>query len=179
MRERLMRHIQQACLLARAWKLWAIQRLLLCTCVVAVLCLAASAQMTVRLTPGDVSGDNIIDDQDLLAVLFGFGSTDPDLDITGDGRVDDADLLLVLFGFGQSGAEAFSGARQPANGAVAMQVRIEVEGYQQGFVQLPVVVEAQKHSGGVVYRYEGVLWSNPGEVWISVPEGGGTEYMLS
>lgn len=52
------------------------------------------------LLPGDVNGNGCVDDADLLLVLFGFGSNDPDLDLNGDGTVDDADLLEVLFGFG-------------------------------------------------------------------------------
>lgn len=51
-------------------------------------------------TLGDVNGDDCIDDADLLAVLFAFGSSDPDTDLNGDGTVDDADLLTVLFNFG-------------------------------------------------------------------------------
>lgn len=52
--------------------------------------------------PGDVNGDGCVDDADLLAVLFAFGTFGPDLpeDLTGDGVVDDADLLEVLFNFG-------------------------------------------------------------------------------
>ena len=52
-------------------------------------------------TLGDVNGDDVIDDADLLAVLFAFGSTGclPE-DVNGDSVVDDADLLEVLFNFG-------------------------------------------------------------------------------
>ncbi len=51
---------------------------------------------------GDVNQDGVVDDQDLLRVLFTFGSTGtrPE-DLNGDGRVDDADLLVVLFNFGR------------------------------------------------------------------------------
>jgi hypothetical protein len=49
---------------------------------------------------GNVNGDNIVDDADLLQVLFNFGSNDPAADANGDGIVDDADLLTVLFNFG-------------------------------------------------------------------------------
>jgi hypothetical protein len=49
---------------------------------------------------GDVDGNGCVDDADLLAVLFAFGSSDPDADANGDGIVDDADLLIVLFNFG-------------------------------------------------------------------------------
>jgi hypothetical protein len=56
------------------------------------------------LTLGDVNGDNIIDDGDLLEVLFNFGnSTTAPADLNGDGVVDDADLLIVLFNFGAQG----------------------------------------------------------------------------
>jgi hypothetical protein len=50
-----------------------------------------------------VNNDDTIDDADLLAVLFAFGSNDFEADANGDGIVDDADLLLVLFNFGASG----------------------------------------------------------------------------
>jgi hypothetical protein len=49
---------------------------------------------------GNVNGDDIVDDADLLQVLFNFGSSDPAADANGDGIVDDADLLTVLFNFG-------------------------------------------------------------------------------
>jgi hypothetical protein len=49
-----------------------------------------------------VNGDNIVDDADLLQVLFNFGSDDAATDTNGDGVVDDADLLTVLFNFGAS-----------------------------------------------------------------------------
>jgi hypothetical protein len=49
---------------------------------------------------GNVNGDDIVDDADLLQVLFNFGSNDPAADANGDGIVDDADLLTVLFNFG-------------------------------------------------------------------------------
>jgi hypothetical protein len=51
---------------------------------------------------GNVNGDDIVDDADLLQVLFNFGSNDPAADANGDGIVDDADLLIVLFNFGAS-----------------------------------------------------------------------------
>jgi hypothetical protein len=52
---------------------------------------------------GDVDCNGCVDDADLLAVLFAFGSTgDACLgeDVNKDGVVDDADLLAVLFNFG-------------------------------------------------------------------------------
>lgn len=53
----------------------------------------------------DTNDDRIVDDADLLAVLFAFGSTGCGLppDVNEDGVVDDADLLLVLFCFGTDG----------------------------------------------------------------------------
>ncbi|MFN7161808.1 MAG: DVUA0089 family protein [Fimbriimonadales bacterium] len=56
-----------------------------------------------NLINGDLNGDNVIDDADLLIVLFNFGANDPDVDLNGDGVVDDADLLIVLFNFGAVG----------------------------------------------------------------------------
>lgn len=51
---------------------------------------------------GDVNGDELVDDGDLLAVLFAFGQTcNCPEDLNNDGMVDDADLLLVLFHFGE------------------------------------------------------------------------------
>lgn len=50
--------------------------------------------------PGDVNGDDCVDDSDLLAVLFAFGGSGDAEDLNGDGAVDDADLLIVLFRFG-------------------------------------------------------------------------------
>ncbi|MCX7992652.1 MAG: hypothetical protein N2651_03170, partial [Fimbriimonadales bacterium] len=56
------------------------------------------------LTLGDINGDNVIDDADLLEVLFNFGNnTTSPVDLNGDGIVDDADLLIVLFNFGEQG----------------------------------------------------------------------------
>jgi len=51
---------------------------------------------------GNVNGDDIVDDADLLQVLFNFGGSDPASDTNNDGVVDDADLLTVLFNFGSS-----------------------------------------------------------------------------
>ncbi len=61
--------------------------------------------VNVTLVPGDINGDNAIDDADLLQVLFAFGQSGTNLpaDLDGNGVVDDADLLLVLFNFGQTG----------------------------------------------------------------------------
>jgi hypothetical protein len=57
---------------------------------------------------GDLNGDDVIDDADLLMVLFAFGQTGSNLpeDVNGDGTVDDADLLTVLFNFGVVGEDS-------------------------------------------------------------------------
>lgn len=52
---------------------------------------------------GNLNSDCVIDDADLLQVLFNFGSTESNSDANSDGVVDDADLLIVLFNFGTSG----------------------------------------------------------------------------
>ncbi|MCS7209541.1 MAG: PQQ-dependent sugar dehydrogenase [Fimbriimonadales bacterium] len=51
---------------------------------------------------GDVNGDDVINDADLLAVLLAFGSAGGVADVNNDGTVDDADLLTVLLNFGRS-----------------------------------------------------------------------------
>jgi len=52
---------------------------------------------------GDVNNDDIIDDGDLLQVLFDFGTNEAGSDLNGDGTVDDTDLLIILFNFGMTG----------------------------------------------------------------------------
>ncbi|MDW8107781.1 MAG: dockerin type I domain-containing protein, partial [Armatimonadota bacterium] len=56
--------------------------------------------------PGDVNGDNVINNADLLEILFNFGQSGSNLaaDLNYDGNVNNADLLVVLFNFGQQGA---------------------------------------------------------------------------
>jgi hypothetical protein len=60
---------------------------------------------TVILPNGDTNGDLVIDDADLLTVLFAFGTSDDAADLNEDGVVDDADLLIVLFNFGAQGED--------------------------------------------------------------------------
>ncbi len=52
---------------------------------------------------GNLNSDCVVDDADLLQVLFNFGSNDAGSDANSDGIVDDADLLIVLFNFGAEG----------------------------------------------------------------------------
>lgn len=63
----------------------------------------ASGQLIELVLLGDVNGNGLVDDSDLLQVLFDFGRTGNDIpaDLNTDGVVDDADLLLVLFNFGR------------------------------------------------------------------------------
>lgn len=51
---------------------------------------------------GDANMDGIVNDDDLLMVLFEFGTENADADLNNDGLVDDEDLLIVLFNFGLS-----------------------------------------------------------------------------
>jgi hypothetical protein len=69
------------------------------------LTLSGTTTQNFTLINGDVNGDNIVDDADLLAALFAFGQSGSNRaeDVNGDGTVDDADLLIVLFNFGQVG----------------------------------------------------------------------------
>ena len=66
--------------------------------------LLGATTINLNMILGDVNQDNIIDDADLLQILFNFGqSGSSPADLNGDGVVDDADLLIVLFNFGQAG----------------------------------------------------------------------------
>ncbi|MCS7209538.1 MAG: PQQ-binding-like beta-propeller repeat protein [Fimbriimonadales bacterium] len=62
-----------------------------------------TAEIRVRLLNGDVNGDNIVDDADLLHILLSFGNYAPDYDLNGDNFINDTDLLLVLINFGAVG----------------------------------------------------------------------------
>ena len=60
---------------------------------------------SITLPNGDANADQVVDDADLLAVLFEFGGTNAAADLNQDGTVDDADLLIVLFNFGTQGED--------------------------------------------------------------------------
>jgi len=49
---------------------------------------------------GDVTGDGVTDIADLLAMLDGYGGTDPLLDLNQDGVVDINDMLALLGDYG-------------------------------------------------------------------------------
>lgn len=55
---------------------------------------------TTCVLPGDVNGDGCVDDEDLLAIIMAFGSSNPYADLNCDGVVDDLDLLILLANFG-------------------------------------------------------------------------------
>lgn len=57
----------------------------------------------VKKSNGNVNGDCAVNDEDLLIVLFNFGTNDSGADVNGDGQVNDEDLLTVLFNFGAVG----------------------------------------------------------------------------
>ena len=50
--------------------------------------------------PEDLNGDGIVDVNDLLDIVGGWGSSDPDLDIDENGIVDTDDLLAVIAAWG-------------------------------------------------------------------------------
>ena len=60
---------------------------------------------TITLPNGDANADQVVDDADLLVVLFEFGGDNAAADLNQDGTVDDADLLIVLFNFGIQGED--------------------------------------------------------------------------
>ncbi|MDW8052559.1 MAG: dockerin type I domain-containing protein [Armatimonadota bacterium] len=68
--------------------------------------LTGTVNQNFTLTNGDVNDDNVVNNADLLSVLFDFGSSGSSAaDVNGDGTVNNADLLIVLFNFGRSGDE--------------------------------------------------------------------------
>ena len=89
--------------------------------------LGSGFAQTLVLTNGDVNGDNVVDDADLLEVQFNFGnSTTAPADLNGDGIVDDADLLIVLFNFGAQGAPTFAGQVQSPQGAFSVSLTVRL-----------------------------------------------------
>ncbi len=91
--------------------------------------LLGGAAQTLVLTNGDANGDNVVDDADLLAVLFAMGQSCPSgcpEDLNGDGVVDDADMLLVLFNQGAQGASAFAGTVQSPSGAFGRTIQLQL-----------------------------------------------------
>ena len=65
------------------------------------------APVAVVPVPGDVTGDNLVDGNDLKAVVRAFGASpsspnwNPLVDLNGDGRVGILDLVFVALYFGQ------------------------------------------------------------------------------
>ncbi len=50
--------------------------------------------------PGDITGEGIIDVEDILLVIAAFGQDGGDEDINGNGQVDIADILILIDGWG-------------------------------------------------------------------------------
>jgi len=93
--------------------------------------LSSGFAQTLVLTNGDVNGDNVVDDADLLSVLFAMGRSCPadcPEDLNGDGVVDDADLLTVLFNMGAQGAPTFAGQVQSPQGAFSVSLTVRLAG---------------------------------------------------
>ncbi|MDW8105975.1 MAG: dockerin type I domain-containing protein, partial [Armatimonadota bacterium] len=68
--------------------------------------LSGTVNQNFTLTNGDVNNDNVVNNADLLSVLFDFGTSGSSAaDVNGDGTVNNADLLIVLFNFGSAGDE--------------------------------------------------------------------------
>lgn len=68
---------------------------------VAALCLCFAVSPTHASCPGDCDGSGAIEFDDLVAMLFAFGATDPgDCDADASGSVDFNDLTSALFRFG-------------------------------------------------------------------------------
>jgi YD repeat-containing protein len=91
--------------------------------------LGSGFAQTLVLTNGDVNGDNVVDDADLLSVLFAMGQSCPadcPEDLNGDGVVDDADLLTVLFNMGAQGAPTFAGQVQSPQGAFSVSLTVRL-----------------------------------------------------
>jgi hypothetical protein len=94
--------------------------------------LGSGFAQTLVLTNGDVNGDNVVDDADLLSVLFAMGQSCPvdcPEDLNGDGVVDDADLLTVLFNMGAQGAPTFAGQVQSPQGAFSVSLTVRLAGW--------------------------------------------------
>jgi hypothetical protein len=64
----------------------------------------------------------------ILAVQFQFGASGGDADLNGDGLVDDADLMIVLFSFGQS-ADASWGNFPAPSGWYTLQFAVQLGDY--------------------------------------------------
>lgn len=132
----------------------------------------APSQMVVNLVSGDSNHDNVVDDTDLMATLFNFGTSAPNTDFNGDGIVDDTDISTVLFNYATVGAIPFTGTRNAAYGSIIFSITVNLQGYRNDGIYFPLTIEAQKIGSSVIYRQEAFLYSNPGTVQLSVPEAG-------
>ena len=60
----------------------------------------ADANICAGDCPEDINGDGIVNVSDVLAIVSGWGGSDPSLDLDGSGTVDTADLLAVIAAWG-------------------------------------------------------------------------------
>ncbi len=107
---------------------------------------------------GDVNGDGVVDDADLLAVQFALGQQCPQgcpEDLNRDGQVDDGDLMIVLFNFGQSAGEVSWGYQYDVWGNLMV----------ASSSQAGVVLNAIYDSLGRRVGLQGVRSGVPFEVW--------------
>ncbi|MCS6893792.1 MAG: hypothetical protein NZO16_04415 [Deltaproteobacteria bacterium] len=77
----------------------------------------------------DINRDNIVDDADLLEILFNFGSSGQCLnqDIDYDGIVSDSDLLTVLFCFGMTGSEPGCRGQRIENCEIFVNIKVSCD----------------------------------------------------
>lgn len=59
--------------------------------------------LVLDLLPGDLDGNNIVDDTDVFYIIAGYARENDPSDVNGDGIVDDADLTIVLLNYGMQG----------------------------------------------------------------------------
>ena len=120
--------------------------------------------------PGDVNRDGVVDDSDLLQVLFAFG-TDAETcaDVNMDGIVDDADLLIVLFTFGTScqfGTAGGDGASDIPEGLLGESSPVEVEETNDMIVyrttsMTPAYVKSLERQAAEIEMMHRGLWPYP------------------
>jgi len=144
------------------------------TIVFALLLLLTNAQeatVSVNLINGDANRDNKVDDADLTAVLFAFGTNNAQADLNGDGTVDDSDLTTVLFSFGQAGASSLEGDRVAAYGGHFLNVQVNLQNACASCSNT-VYVEAQRPDDVLVYQMVGTIQGATGTVSLGLPEAG-------
>ena len=134
-----------------------------------------SFAQTLTLINGDANGDQVIDDTDLLTVLFAQGQSCSDCpeDLNGDGIVDDADSLIVNFAGGQSGAPAFVGSVQSPSGAFSRSIQLQLGDWVGGLRTVKVQakpVGTEADASVPIYEWTvqvGGEWADGTVVWVT------------